>query len=116
MVRRHLDEELPFMATEAILAAAVQRGGDRQALHERLRLHARAATRAVLEEGAANPFLDLVASDPEIPLDRAELEELLDPSRFVGRAPEQVRELLETHVRPLLEAVGELPPAADLEV
>lgn len=116
MIRRNLDEELPFMASEAILAAAVRRGGDRQALHERLRLHARAATLAVLEEGAVNPFLDLVASDPEIPLDRAELEELLDPARFVGRAPEQVRELLETHVRPLLEAAGDLPPARDLEV
>jgi adenylosuccinate lyase len=116
MVRRNLDEELPFMASEAILAAAVQQGGDRQALHERLRLHARAAARAVLEEGAANPFLELVAEDPEIPLDRTALAPLLDPARFVGRAPEQVRELLEEHVRPLLEAAGELPAARELEV
>jgi len=116
MVRRNLDEELPFMASEAILAAAVGRGGDRQALHERLRLHARAAARAVLEEGAANPFLDLVAADPAIPLDRGELEELLDPARFVGRAKEQVRELLDEHVSPLLDAAGELDPARELEV
>lgn len=116
MVRRNLAEELPFMASEAILMAAVRRGGDRQSLHERLRVHARAASRAVLEEGLANPFLDLVATDPEVPLERAELDALLDPARFVGRAPEQVREFLAEHVRPLLAAAGELPAAEDLEV
>ena len=94
----------------------VQRGGDRQALHERLRVHSRTAARVVLEEGGANPYLDLVADDREVPLDRAELEALLDPQRFVGRAPQQVREFLDEHVRPVLEAAGELPEARDLEV
>lgn len=116
MVRRNLAEELPFMASEAILMAAVRRGGDRQALHERLRVHARAASQAVLEEGRPNPFLDLVGADPAVPLERGELEALLDPARFVGRAPEQVREYLAEHVRPLLDAAGELPAAEDLEV
>ncbi len=116
MIRRNLVEELPFMASEAILMAAVQRGGDRQAVHERLRLHARAATSEILEQGAANPFLELVAADDQVPLDRDHLEALLDPRRFVGRAPEQVREYLAEHVRSLLEGAGELPPARDLEV
>jgi adenylosuccinate lyase len=116
MVRRNLAEELPLMASEAILMEGVRRGGDRQALHERLRLHARAAAQAVLSDGADNPFLDLVADDSEVPMDRTELEALLDPARFVGRAPEQVREFLAEVVRPILAEAGELPEAKDLEV
>jgi adenylosuccinate lyase len=116
MVRRNLAEELPLMASEAILMESVRRGGDRQAVHERLRLHARAAARVVLEEGGANPFLALVAADSAVPLDRIELDALLDPRRFVGRAPEQVREFLAEHVKPVLAAAGELPEARDLEV
>jgi adenylosuccinate lyase len=116
MIRRNLDEELPFMASEAILAAAVRRGGDRQSLHERLRVHGRTAAREVLEEGAPNRFLDLVADDPDVGLERGELEALLDPGRFVGRAPAQVRAFLAAHVRPLLEGAGDLQPAPDLEV
>ncbi len=116
MVRRNLADELPFMASEAILMEAVRRGGDRQEVHERLRVHARAATTAVLVEGASNPFLELVADDPAVPVDRGELESLLDPARFVGRAPQQVREYLEEYVTPLLAAAGELPEARDLEV
>lgn len=116
MVRRNLAEELPLMATEAILVAAVARGGDRQALHERLRIHARASTERVLAEGGSNPFLELVAGDPEVPLDRAELDDLLDPARFVGRAPQQVREFLAEVVGPALAGAGELPEARDLEV
>jgi adenylosuccinate lyase len=116
MVRRNLAEELPLMASEAILMEGVQRGGDRQALHERLRLHARAAAQTVLAEGGNNPFLALVADDSEVPLDLTELEALLDPHRFVGRAPEQVREFLDEQVEPVLEAAGELPAAKDLDV
>lgn len=116
MVRRNLDEELPFLASEAVLMEAVRRGGDRQALHERLRVHARAASKAVLEEGRPNPFLELVGDDPAVPLDRGELDALLDPARFVGRAPEQVREYVAKHVAPLLEAAGTLPSAEDLDV
>jgi adenylosuccinate lyase len=116
MVRRNLIEELPFMASEAILMAAVQRGGDRQEVHERLRLHARAAAQQVLQEGGDNPFIGLVAEDQSVPLDRDELNALLTPSSFVGRAPQQVEELLSEHVRPLLADAGSLPEAADLEV
>jgi adenylosuccinate lyase len=116
MIARNLAEELPLMASEAILMEAVRRGGDRQAVHERLRLHARAAATAVLTDGSANPFLGLVADDPEVPLDRSELDALLDPVRFVGRAPQQVREFLAEHVRPILDEAGELPVARDLDV
>ncbi len=116
MVRRNLAAELPFLASEAILMAAVQRGGDRQEAHERLRVHARAASERMLLEGADNDFLDRVAADPAIPLDRGQIETLLDPHRFVGRAPQQVRDFLAEHVAPVLAAAGELPEATDLEV
>jgi len=116
MVARNLAEELPLMASEAILMEGVRRGGDRQALHERLRIHSRSAAVAVLEEGRENPFIELVAGDPEVPLDRDELDALLDPARFVGRAPAQVREFLAEHVRPVLDEAGELPEAKDLDV
>ncbi len=116
MVRRNLAAELPFMASEAILMEAVQRGGDRQLAHERLRLHARAATEAMLSDGADNDFLDRVAEDPEIPLAADEIRRLLDPNRFVGRAPRQTREFLAEHVRPILAEAGDLPAAKDLDV
>lgn len=116
MVRRNLNEEIGFMASEAILMEAVQRGGDRQAAHEQLRLHARVATTKVLEEGQASPFLELVAEDPEIPLTSSEIDELVDPHRFVGRAPQQVREFLAEVVQPILDEAGSLPEAKDLDV
>ncbi len=116
MVQKNLAEELPLMASEAILMEGVRRGGDRQALHERLRVHSRTAAKVVLEEGGANPYLDLVAEDQEVPLSHAELEALLDPNRFVGRAPQQVREFLAEVVRPVLDEAGELPEAKDLDV
>jgi len=116
MVRANLDGELPFMASEAILMAAVRCGGDRQAVHERLRIHARSATAAVLERGELNPFFDLVAGDPAVPVEQQELVELLDPRSFVGRAPEQVAEFIAQRVAPLLANAGELPEARDLEV
>ena len=116
MVRRNLDDELPFMATEEILLAAAARGGDRQALHERLRVLSREAGRAVKEEGRANPLLELIAGDPAFGLDRAALAGLLDPARFVGRAPAQVDEFLAEHVRPWLALHPPLPPDDEPQV
>ena len=117
MVRKNLAEELPLMASEAILMEGVRRGGDRQALHERLRVHSR-ALRPRWSWKRAAPTRSSIwwPSDPAVPLDRAELEALLDPQRFVGRAPEQVREFLDEHVRPVLEAAEQLPEARDLDV
>ena len=112
MVRRNLDDEMPFMASEEILLAAAARGGDRQALHERLRVLSREAGRAVKDEGRANPLLELVAGDKAFGLDRAALAALLDPTRHVGRAPAQVDEFLAEVVRPWLAAH---PPTTDDE-
>jgi adenylosuccinate lyase len=89
LVRR----ELPFMATENILMRAVKRGGDRQALHERIREHSLEAYRAV-ERGEENPLVELLAADPSFGLARQEIESLLDPAAYTGRAPEQVDDFL----------------------
>jgi adenylosuccinate lyase len=109
MVRRNLEEELPFMASEEILLAAAARGGDRQKLHERLRVLSREAARRVKDGGERNPLLELVAAEEAFGLDRGRLAELLDARRFVGRAPEQVDEFLAGTVEPWLAAH---PPAA----
>jgi adenylosuccinate lyase len=104
MVRRNLAEELPFMASEAVLLAAAARGGDRQALHERLRVLSREAARRVKEGGEDNPLLSLIAADPAFGLDAGALAELVAAERFVGRAPEQVDEFLREQVEPWLTA------------
>ena len=95
-------DELPFMATEALIVRAVQAGLSRQEAHEVIRVHSIAAARAMKDEGRANDMLDRLAADPAfgVPLD--DLRAALDPHRFVGRAPEQVDEFLDEVVAPLL--------------
>ena len=107
MIDRHIRAELPFMMTENILMEAVKRGGDRQALHERIRVHSMDAGRVVKVEGGENDLLDRIAADPELGLDRATLDGLADPARYIGRAAEQVGELLTEEVEPLLAAYGD---------
>jgi adenylosuccinate lyase len=99
VIARHLDEELPFMASENILMAAVARGGDRQDLHERIRRHSQAAAKVVKQEGGRNDLLERLASDEAFA--GIDLAATLDASRFVGRAPEQVDEFLAEVVEPV---------------
>ena len=99
VIARRLAEELPFMATETALMQAVERGGDRQDLHERIRQHSLAAAREVKEFGWANDLLDRLARDPAFA--QVDLHALADARRFVGRAPEQVDEFLRLFVDPL---------------
>jgi adenylosuccinate lyase len=107
MIRRHLMEELPFMATENLMMRAAKRGGDRQELHERVRRHSIAAGREVKAHGRPNDLLDRIAADPAFGVTRAELEEDLRPELYVGRAPEQVDEFMEEWVAPVLERYRE---------
>jgi adenylosuccinate lyase len=100
VIARHLAEELPFMATEAILMAAVESGGDRQDLHERIRQHSQSAAAEVKQRGLANDLMDRLAGDEAFK--SVDLGEMLDPARFVGRAPEQVDEFLAEIVAPIL--------------
>ncbi len=100
VIAKNLDAELPFMATENILMAAVASGGDRQDLHERIRRHSQAAAAMVKQEGAPNDLLDRLAADPAFA--HVDLDAALDPRKFVGRAPEQVDEFLAEVVDPIL--------------
>jgi len=112
VIRRHLEEELPFMATEAILMQAVRRGGDRQELHERIRRHSVAAAERVKEEGLENDLAARIAADEAFGLTADTVAEILDPARHVGRAPEQVDVFLAEEVAPVLEryaAESEVP-------
>ncbi len=105
VVERNLEEHLPFMAMESVLMQAAGEGGDRQDLHERIRRHSLAAA-ARMKEGDAPDLLDRVAADEAFQISRNELEALVDPKRFVGRAPEQVDRFLEEWVQPVLDRLG----------
>ena len=101
IIARHLAEELPFMATEEILMAGVQAGGDRQELHERIRVHSQAAAREVKEHGRTNDLLARLGSDPVF--SGLNLSDALDPARYIGRAPQQVEAFLRDVVTPIRE-------------
>ena len=94
VIRARVMNELPFMATENIMMDAVKKGGNRQELHEKLRVHSQAAARVVKEEGGRNDLIDRIAADPAFMITREEIEALLDPARFTGRSAEQVEEFL----------------------
>jgi len=102
VIDRSLRDELPFMATEDILMAAVKRGGDRQDLHERIRVHSMEAIRRVKEDGTPNDLLDRLAADTAFASVRSELPSLTNPQQFVGRSPQQVDEFLSEHLDPVL--------------
>ena len=104
VIEKHILEELPFMASETIMMDAVKRGGDRQQLHERIRIHSLEAGRNVKEFGLTNNLIDLLADDPLFGLSREELSAHLEPSRYIGRCPEQVTDFLNGYVRPVLAA------------
>ena len=97
-------KEIPFMATENIMMDAVKRGGNRQELHERIREHSMAAGAVVKKEGKENDLVDRIAADPAFGMTKEEIEALLEPKNFVGRAPEQTEEFLDEVVQPILDA------------
>ena len=104
VMRRHLNEEMPFMATENILMRAVELGGDRQKLHEKIREYSVETAARVKLEGGENDLLDKLKADPAFHLDDAALAEILDVKQFIGCAPSQTRAFVEEAVRPVLEA------------
>jgi adenylosuccinate lyase len=108
VIKRNLDAELPFLATESLMMEAVRTGGDRQDLHERIRTHSHAAA-AEIKAGRESDLRDRISHDPAFAAVAGRLDELLDGSRFVGRAPEQVAEFIAEEVDPLLELWAEVP-------
>ena len=103
VIEKRLMSELPFMATENIMMDAVKAGGDRQELHERIRELSMEAGRNVKAEGRDNNLLELIAADPSFNLTLEELKKTMDPKKYVGRAPQQVEEILDEVIRPVLE-------------
>ncbi len=103
VIESHVRNELPFMATENILMSAVKAGGDRQELHEAIRSHSMAAGRKVKEMGEANDLIDRIKSDALFAKIAKNIDKIMDPIKFVGRAPEQVDEFLKNEVEPVLK-------------
>ncbi len=108
VIEQRLWKELPFMATENIMMQAVKKGGDRQELHERIRVHSMAASRRVKEEGLENDLVDRIAADPVFGMTKEEILHVLKPENFVGRAPQQTAEFVEEVIRPILEENADL--------
>lgn len=102
VIGAHVERELPFMATEAILMEEVRRGGDRQELHERIRVHSMEAAARVKQEGKDNDLLDRLLEDSAFSLSREELQQTVKPENFIGRAPSQVEEFLTEYIDPVL--------------
>ena len=103
VIRQRVLKELPFMATENIMMEAVKKGGDRQELHERLRMHSIAAGKVVKEEGGENDLIDRVCADPAFNLSHDEIDSIMIPENFTGRSAEQVDSFLSAYVKPLRE-------------
>ncbi len=102
VIRQRVMRELPFMATENIMMDAVEKGGNRQELHEKLRVHSQAAARNVKENGGENDLIDRVCADPDFGLNRQAVEAILQPERYCGRSSEQTKAFVEDIIRPYL--------------
>ncbi|HJC36778.1 MAG TPA: adenylosuccinate lyase [Candidatus Merdibacter merdavium] len=103
VIESHLMNELPFMATENIMMDCVKMGGDRQELHEAIRVHSMAAGRVVKEEGKPNDLLQRIADDPKFPMDLEQLQAIMKPANFVGRSVQQTEEFFAEFIDPILE-------------
>ena len=101
VIEKNLAAELPFMATEEILMAGVQAGGDRQELHEQIRLHSQAAADQVKQQGVDNDLIARLQQDAHFAA--VDLAGALDAKRYVGRAPEQVDQFIAECVQPVRE-------------
>jgi adenylosuccinate lyase len=106
IIRKRIDEELPFIASESLLMLAVRQGGDRQALHECIRRHAMVVVAARRAQGAANDLLARLAADPLFAKVRSSIPDFANPARYVGRSAEQVTVFFEREVDPMLERWG----------
>jgi len=108
VIEQHIENELPFMATENIMMSAVKKGGDRQELHERIRIHSMEASKQVKMYGKKNDLIERIASDDMFHLSKEELQQILNPANFIGRAPQQVEEFIADYIKPILGANADL--------
>ncbi|AUG57769.1 adenylosuccinate lyase [Acetivibrio saccincola] len=116
VIEKHVQAELPFMATENILMEAVKAGGDRQELHEKIRVYSMEAAREVKEKGNENDLIERIAKDEAFGLDITKLNQVLDPKNYIGRSKEQVEEFIEFHVKPVLKNSEKAASEIDLKV
>lgn len=116
VIEKHILEELPFMASENIMMDAVKKGGDRQQLHERIRVHALEAGQNVKDLGLNNNLIDLIAEDPLFGMSREELVAHMEPSRYIGRCPQQVDDFIAEFIAPVLESHAQALNGAHAEL
>lgn len=103
VISKHINEELPFMATETILMEAVKKGGDRQDLHEKIRVYAMETARNIKEKGLHNDLLEKIIKDPCFLLDDQEIKVIMNAEKFTGRSAQQVTEFIENDIEPILQ-------------
>ncbi len=116
VVTRRVMEKLPFMATENIMMECVKRGGNRQELHEELRVHSHAAARKIKIEGGANDLIDRIAEDEKFPITKEEILKELDPKKYIGRCVSQVDEFLTDVAKPVIDEYFEGDASSELTV
>ncbi len=116
IIRRRVMAELPFMATENVIMDAVEKGGSRQELHEKIRQYSMEAGRRVKQEGLDNNLADLIAADPVFKVTKEELDAIMKPDNYIGRCPQQVEEFIENCVKPIIEANGVSDETAEINV
>ena len=116
VIRQRVMRELPFMASENIMMDAVKKGGDRQALHEKLRTYAMEAGKKVKEEGLENDLIDRVLNDPDFKINVHEMDAILKPESFTGRSEQQVEEFMANCVQPVLDANKDVLSNAAVEL
>ncbi|SZD72016.1 Adenylosuccinate lyase [Candidatus Ornithobacterium hominis] len=108
MIAKHIEEELPFMATEYMIMEGVKNGGDRQDLHEIIRKHSMEAAKQVKLNGEKNDLVERIVADENFPIDKEKMLTLLDPKNFIGFAPEQTEEFLANEIQPILDQYQDL--------
>lgn len=116
VIQKHLDENLPFIATENILMESVRRGGDRQELHEHIRVHSMEAARRIKEEGGDCDLISRIANDSAFKMSQEDIKAVMKAENYIGRAPEQVDEFLMGHVQPALKDFNGLIGESELKV
>ena len=116
-IQKHIMDELPFMATEYIIMEEVKAGGDRQEIHETIRVHSMEASKKVKMEGKENDLIERIMNDSSLRLDKTKFMEILDPKNFIGFAPIQTEEFIRNEVQPILDKYSDLIGLeADLKV
>jgi adenylosuccinate lyase len=117
VIKQHIMNEISFMATENIIMAGVKNGGDRQELHEKIREHSMEAAKVVKEDGLPNDLLIRIANDKDFKLNISEIEDLLTPELYIGRAEIQVEEFINKYIKPIIiNNISEIGGEVELKV